>query len=49
MFSSNEQVATSSDCHRLGNAMYFKLCSPVLPAQAEQESGTKSFAVDFAL
>ena len=46
MFFSSEQVATSSDCRQLGNALC--LCSPVRPAQAEQESGPKSLAVDFA-
>ena len=47
MFSSSEPVAARSDCRRLGNALC--LCSPVRPAQAEQESGPKSLAVDFAL
>ena len=47
MFSSSELVAASSDCRRLGNALC--LCSPVRPAKAEQESGPKSLAVDFAL
>ena len=47
MFSSSEPVAARSDCHRLGNALC--LCSPVRPAQAEQESCPKSLAVDFAL
>ena len=44
MFSSSEPVAALSDCCRLGNALY--LCSPVRPAQAKQESGPKSLAVD---
>ena len=47
MFSSSEPVAACSNCRRLGNAL--RLCSPVRPAQAEQESGPKSLAVDFAL
>ena len=47
MFSSSEPVAARSDCRRLGNALC--LCSPVRPAQAEQESCPKSLAVDFAL
>ena len=47
MFSSSEQVAARSDCCRFGNALC--LCSPVLRAQAEQESCPKSLAVDFAL
>ena len=49
MFSSSEPVMASSDCSRLGNALC--LCSPVRPAgaQAEQESGSKSLAIDFAL
>ena len=46
-FSSSEPVAARSDCRRLGNTLC--LCSPVRPAQAEQESGPKSLAVDFAL
>ena len=47
MFSSSEPVAAHSDCRRLGNALC--LCSPIWPAQAEQESGPKSLAVAFAL
>ena len=46
-FSSSEPVAASSDCCWLGNALC--LCLPIRPAQAEQESGPKSLAVDFAL
>ena len=49
MFSSSEPVAASSDCHRLRVGNTLCLCSPVLPAQAEQESCPKSLAVDFAL
>ena len=50
MFYSSELVAARSDCSRLGNTLC--LCLPVWPAQAEaaeQESGPKSLAVDFAL
>ena len=50
MFTSSEPVTALSDCSRLGNALC--LCSPLSPgqpAQAEQESGPKSLAVDFAL
>ena len=45
MFTSSEPVAAHSDCSR--NTLC--LCSPVRPAQAEQESGPKSLAIDFAL
>ena len=47
IFSSSEPVAARSDCRRLGNSLC--LCSPVRPAQAEEESCPKSLAVDFAL
>ena len=47
IFSSSEQVASRSDCRRLGNALCLYL--PDRPAQAEPESGPKSFAIDFAL
>ena len=46
MISSSKPVAACSDCRRLRNALC--LCSPVLPAQAEQERCPKSLAVDFA-
>ena len=46
IFSSSEPFAASSNCSRLGNVLC--LCLPVLPAQAEQESGPKSLAIDFA-
>ena len=41
MFFSSELVATRSDCSRLRNALC--LCSPVRPAQAEQESCPKAW------
>ena len=47
MFFSREPVDASSNCSRLGNALC--LCSPVQPAQAEQESCPKSLEVGFAL
>ena len=43
-FSSSEQGAASSDCHRLGNALC--LCSPV---QTEPERSPKSLAIDIAV
>ena len=47
MFSSSKKVAVSSDCSWLGNALC--LCSPVWPAQAEQESAPKNLTINFAL
>ena len=44
MISSSKPVEASSDCRRLRNALC--LCSPVWPAQAEQERCPKSLAVD---
>ena len=41
MFSSSEPVAARSDCRRLGNVLC--LCSPVRPAQAEQESSRRAW------